>query len=227
MARLNPLVPRVEGTRKQFLGKLIIFCEGKTEYNYFNHFARIVNGNRDKYSHIRLEPINTEGNSRHVLNYAESFFKEGSNSSYYSTYEKYLVFDCDAPEDIQSVINEMRAATKTYELLLTNILFETWLLMHFEVVENRLTKFQTYRKIIDALRVEKYKSKEKASEGIIRKAIGNGDNVKFAIQNAKTLEKKYKEENLNIDDNIVNMNPFTLVHILVDRSRGRSSASLF
>lgn len=218
MARLNPLVRRAEGTKNQFLGKLIIFCEGKTEYNYFNHFARIINGNRNnKYSHIRIEPINTEGNSRHVLNYAESFFEEGSNSSYYSTYEKYLVFDCDAPVDIQTVINEMRSAQNPYELLLTNILFETWLLMHFEVVESRLSKFQTYRRIIDALRVDKYKSREKASEGIIRKAIGNGDNVKFAIQNAKKLEKKYKEENLKIDNNIVNMNPFTLVHTLVEK----------
>ena len=111
----------------------------------------------------------------------------------------------------------MKNSDNSYQLLLTNILFETWLLMHFEIVENRLSKVETYRRIINALRVERYKGKEKASEGIIRKAIGNGENVQSAIHNAKTLEKKYREENLNIENDIVDMNPFTLVHTLVEK----------
>lgn len=217
MPRLNPISPRIAGTKKQYLGKIIIFCEGKTEYNYFAYFANIINSNRDKYSHIQMEAINTEGNSRRVLNYANDFFDEGNNSSYYNNYDKYLVFDCDAPKDIQIVINDMANSKHSYELLLTNLLFETWLLMHFESVDKSLTKFQTYKRILLALGVKEYKSKEKASLGLIRKAIGNGENVKSAIQNAKSLDKKYSAENYNIFNDIVKMNPYTSVHILVEK----------
>lgn len=214
MTRLNPFAPRTTATKKQYLGKVLIFCEGKTEYNYFQHFAEIINGNK-KYAHIELQPINTEGNASHVLNYADNFFN--MHSSFYSTYERYRVFDCDDPQNIQSVINQMQQSSNAYNLLLTNLLFETWLLMHFEEVDKPLSKIQTYRSLVHALRIPKYKTKEKASKGLIRKAIGNGDNVKLAIANAKQLERRYRSNNYDIGKDIVHMNPYTQVHILVEK----------
>lgn len=59
----------------------------------------------------------------------------------FSHYAKYLAFDCDDSPNIQSVI--MKA--KDYELLISNYLFETWLLMHFEDVKEKISK----KKFID------------------------------------------------------------------------------
>ena len=43
MTRLNVNITREESFKKRNLGKAIFFCEGETEYNYFNHFAKIFN----------------------------------------------------------------------------------------------------------------------------------------------------------------------------------------
>ena len=50
----------------------------------------------------------------------------------YLYYEKHLVFDCDAPDNIQEVITKMRKSDNGYILDYSNLLFETWLVMHFQ-----------------------------------------------------------------------------------------------
>ena len=64
----------VNGERKitksipEHAGKLLIFCEGSTEYNYMDYFKKYLENNKKiKYTDVVLEPINTEGNARHVL----------------------------------------------------------------------------------------------------------------------------------------------------------------
>lgn len=64
--------------------------------------------------------------------------------------------------------------------------------------------------------ISRYTSKQKASIGMIRKIIGNGDSVKDAIENAKNLENKYNEDNYKIDKEIDKMNSYTTVHKLVE-----------
>ena len=62
-------MPRlVNGERKiinpkpENAGKLLIFCEGATEYNYLEYFRNYIYNNlRAKYSDIVIEPINTKG----------------------------------------------------------------------------------------------------------------------------------------------------------------------
>ena len=45
-------------------GKLLIFCEGATEYNYMDYFKIYLENNlRIKYTDVVLEPINTRGNA--------------------------------------------------------------------------------------------------------------------------------------------------------------------
>lgn len=218
VARLRPNMKREVGVRKQYIGKIVLFCEGTTEYNYFNHFAKIINCNdSNKYTHIKMELMKADGNAKTVFNYAESFLYEEENSSKYNIYEKYLVFDCDDPPEIQEVINEMMNSKNEYGLLLTNYLFELWMLMHFEIVDEPLRKSMIYKRLCDKLGIETYKSKQKSSEGIIRQMIGDGQNVKNAIKNAKILEKMYDGKGLNIRTDIHKMNPFTSVHKLVEK----------
>lgn len=74
-------MPRlVNGERKiphpkpENAGKLLIFCEGYTEYNYLVYFKDYLENNLYvKYSDIVIEPINAKGNAMQVYNYAEKF----------------------------------------------------------------------------------------------------------------------------------------------------------
>jgi len=156
MAKLNPFLERPTGTMRGNLGKVLLFCEGHTEKNYFNHFATIVNNNRNKYSHMEIVPLLAGGNARRVLNYADEYLADDHVAKKFSLYEKYLVFDCDDPTDIQQVIVEMQKS-KIYILLLSNFVFEIWLLMHFENVEASLTKAKTYGNLAPVHLVDDWK----------------------------------------------------------------------
>lgn len=219
MARLNPTMPREVITDEPFLGKIIVFCEGMTEENYFGYFAEIINNNPNKFSYIEIQIENAEGNSKTVLNHAESFMSRDDNSSKYRNYDKYLVFDCDDPKgdgEIQKVINDMIVARREdpYVLLPTMYMFETWLLMHMVEVTEAYSKTQLLAALKEHLFPHEY---EKNSKGCIRSIIHDGETIVSAINNAKKLESKYKEMGQDFAENIDIMNPFTLVHRLVEK----------
>ncbi len=136
MGRLINTKRVIENLIPENAGKLLIFCEGSTEVNYLNYFGTYISYNcRKKYSNIVIKPINTEGNAMRVYNYAEEFLSTGNNSSKYLYYEKHLVFDCDAPNNIQEVICLMQSSPNEYILNYSCLLFETWLVMHFNEIE--------------------------------------------------------------------------------------------
>ena len=56
----------------------------------------------------------------------------------------------------------------------------------------------------------------KSSKGMISKILHDESNAINAIENAKNLDKKYKDDNLKIISNYKEMNPFTNVHKLVE-----------
>lgn len=215
IARLNPFMPRQTETRPSNLGKVLLICEGPTEVYYFEHFADIIRKNQNKYAHLDIESIPAEGNARRVLNFAEELLQDESNLRRYALYEKHLVFDCDAPDDIVGVISDMLSSTNDYILSLTNLVFETWLLMHLEQVES--TYSDTKTKIQNRLDASLGKAYVKADPGLIRQIVGNGDNLRNAISHARELDKRYKDQHLSMERDIRKMNPFTTVHTLMER----------
>ena len=206
MGRLVLNTARLKETRKVNIGRVIIFCEGKTEKFYFEFFAEIINKN--KYSEIEVKLEEACGNARAVLNYANDFLSRDENSAKYSNHSKYLVFDCDAPPNIQSVIIE----ASDYNLLVSNFLFETWLLMHFEDVLEQIPKRQIYKRLSEHLQTD-YK---KGHKGITRAILQKGEAIK-AIENGQMLDRKFKEENKCIFSNILEMNPYVNLHILIEQ----------
>ena len=192
--------------QKTNIGRIIIFCEGKTEKYYFDYFAEIIKKN--KYTDVEVVLETANGNARTVLNFANEFLKAEENSRKFSTYGKYLSFDCDDPPDIQSVV----LASKDYELLISNYLFETWLLMHFEEVDTKLTKSQIYRRLSGRLN----SAYSKGHKGKTREIIQNGE-IEKAIDNAKALEKQYEGQGKVVSANIKEMNPYTSVYRLIER----------
>ena len=197
---------RLSNTMRTNIGRILIFCEGKTEKYYFNYFAEIINKN--KYNNIEVILESANGNAQAVLNYADEFMDDETNVQKFRDYSKYLVFDCDAPQDIQSVILN----AQKYQLLISNYLFETWLLMHFEEVTEEVSRRQIYRRLSAHLN-NTYK---KGQKGKTREIISNG-NIEAAIDNARRLDEKYKKEGKNIFMNIKEMNPFTSVYELVEQ----------
>ncbi len=213
--RLSP--KRLIETKKVFIGHVIVFCEGYTERNYMDYFAKIINNRNNKYTNIKIELEIAGGNAQTVLNYAEEFLLDEENNKNYSLYKKYLVFDCDDPKDIQSVITTANESNNEYELLVSNYLFETWLLMHFENISEDLSKRNTYRNLEEHLSLKKTQySKKKNNKGIIRQIISNG-NIDNAIQYAKKLDMKYIEDGKNIFVSIMKMNPYSNVYKLIEQ----------
>ena len=204
MGRVQLSAERLSATKEPNIGRIIIFCEGLTEKYYFGYFETIIK--KSKYNNIAIELESSNGNARSVLNFADRFMSDDSNLKKFSAYDKYLVFDCDAPADIQSVIKD----AKEYKLLVSNFLFETWLLMHFENLNNTLTKRQTFERLRG--HINDYK---KGHKGITREIIQNGD-IEMAIDNARKLDHKYSKEGKSIFFNIKEMNPYTSIYSMIE-----------
>lgn len=212
MARLQLSQERVTAAKKLNIGKVLLFCEGNTEKYYFDYFAQIINKDENKYNNVIIATETANGNAQTVLNHSIDFLSEEENNRLFSNYGKYLVFDCDAPQDIASVITKVKANTNNYHLLVSNHFFETWLLMHFEEVDKKLSKRKTYERLSSHL-TGQYK---KGQKGRTREIILNG-NVEKAIENARTLENQYIQLGKSIYDSIDDMNPYSNVYTLVEQ----------
>ena len=205
MSRTQLSPQRRSETKEVNIGQIIIFCEGKTEKYYFDYFAEIIR--KSKYNQIEVVLVSANGNAQTVLNCADRFMSDEENCHRFSTYGKYLAFDCDDPPDIQSVVKN----SKNYDLLISNYLFETWLLMHFEDVDSKLSKRQIYSRLKSYL----HKGYSKGHKGKTREIIQKGD-IEKAIDNARNLEQQYDRERKDIATDIVDMNPYTSVYKLIE-----------
>ena len=85
-------------------------------------------------------------------------------------------------------------------------------LMHFEDVDNKISKKEIYQRLSSHLHSTYFKG----HKGKTHEIIQNG-NIEKAIDNAKNLEKRYKSEEKNIFTNIKDMNPFTSVYKLIEQ----------
>lgn len=206
MGRTMLSAQRLSGTKKTNIGRIIIFCEGKSEKYYFEYFSEIIKKN--KYTDIEVILETANGNAQTVLNFANKFMLNEEHNQKFSNYGKYLAFDCDDPPNIQSVISNATG----YELLISNYLFEIWLLMHFEDITDKLSKKESYQRLSYHL----HSNYSKGHKGKTREILQNG-NLEKAIDNAKSLEKHYTDNGKNIFNSIKDMNPFTNVYKLVEQ----------
>lgn len=213
---------KISNPKPENAGSLLIFCEGSTEYNYLRYFKSYLEHNlKAHYSNVVLEPINAEGNAMHVYNYAEDFLKNEVNRRKYDLYKKHLVFDCDAPDNIEEVLQLMSSSENEYVLDYFNLLFEIWLVMHFMIIKPEMNngKRAIYEAMRHFLKVDNYGSAEKANPKTIKKLLGDDGNrrIRDAVENAKVLEAHWSELGRTIPDKIKEMNPSVSIHILIER----------
>ncbi|MDG0888939.1 RloB family protein [Paracholeplasma manati] len=202
--------------KKQFLGKVIIFCEGATEFNYFNYFKVKLDSKKNKYINLEIEPVDVAGGGAISIFNKVITFLENPDNHKYQYHEKVIVFDLDDPikqELMIKLLVEMSKSDYGFTLLYSYKSFEVWLLMHLMEVSLPMTKRQLNERIREQLNMARY---VKSSKGMISKILHDESNVINAIQNAEKLEKKYREDSLKIISSYKEMNPFTNVHKLVE-----------
>ena len=216
MPRIQLDEPRRAAFKEEYLGRMIIYCEGQTEKEYFDFFASIIE--KSKFDDIQVVIETASGNASQVYKYAQRHLENEENNRKYMNYKKYLVFDCDAPEHVQEIIQRASQSCEQFELLLSNAMFEVWLLMHFERVEESWSKVELLNRLSGYLHHE-YK---KASAGVVREILSKGD-VNLAIENGLALCEAYAIEGKHVTQNIESMNPYTNVHLLVEQFAGRIS----
>lgn len=208
------LSPREIDQKDLYIGRILIFCEGYTERNYFEFFKKRI---KDKFSDIVIQTETVGSNARAVYNYAEEFLSKDINQSKYSAFSKYLVFDCDAPSDILEVISDAKSSKHDYELLISSLLFECWLLMHIEMLPpDKLGKAEIGRKLGQYLGLTDYE-KHKDDPGVIAKIIKEEGNLKTAIFTARKLKQIYEDEDKDLEKIIQEKLPYSLMYDLVEQ----------
>lgn len=199
---------------KEHIGHLIFFCEGSTEFNYVQIFADILNKHSDTTDVIVLQ-ANVGSNAQRVLDYANEAMENEYRA--YRNYTLCLLFDCDAPSDIQRLINDVLSSRYVYKIFVSNPIFELWLLMHFEQVSDKLSKKAIYEKLQEHLRIGLAEDwdKYKASKGMLLQILRDGS-MQNACCNATELQSNYSSMNLHLNTDIEKMNPYTNMHELIN-----------
>lgn len=194
----------------EHIGHRVFFCEGTTEYNYIKAFADILN-KHTAITDIQIVLDDVGSNSRAVLKYAEKQLSDPQLHRKYAGYTPCLIFDCDAPADIQSVISDAVSSEYSYTIYLSNLIFETWLLMFYEDIDVSLSKKAVYTKLQDYLHLDKEWDKYKSDYGKIQQILKTGDPY-GAFRCASRLQNRYEDLDLTWQTDITLMNPFTNMH---------------
>lgn len=115
----------------------------------------------------------------------------------------------------------MKKSENGYILDYSNLLFETWLVMHYQNLkpENDNSKRAIMGLMRDCLGVAEYTTKMKAAAGTMGEILGSNGNEKIraAIENAKLLEQHWKEQGKDMNNQIIEMNPSADIYKLIER----------
>lgn len=212
---------RTTETKNVHLGNIIVFCEGYTEYNYFQFLNSKSNFNTNKYNSLQVKLVNSEGGgARNVFNSAVAFLTKEENSKYHY-YEKVLLFDLDEPEDydlMKCIFDDIKNASYDFITYVSNLTFEIWLIMHLIDVKNGdyTSKRRIRRFLEERLQLEHSYNNYKNDPGLIAKILVDINSIKEAIKCAKKLDIAYKKLGLDLEKDYKDMNPYSSVYIIVE-----------
>ncbi len=184
---------RTMKTYKTFL----IFCEGKTEKDYFDSIPK-------RGKNITVKGIG-KGTSE-LFKKAKNLSKEFERKNDITFDEKWLVFDKDDFDDFDDAIND--AQKEGFEVAYSNPCFEIWFLLHFQYIDSSLNSNAICDKVCKLIgnpcqRCEDIKSRINMYE------ILSEDQLSEAIKHAEKLLSKFA----NVSPS--KSNPSTRVHLLV------------
>ena len=181
--------------------RILIVSEGKeTECNYFNALR-----NLKKLSVAHVEVIGPDkAGGTHPRNLVE--YIKTNKKKYKDFDEKWCVFDRDKHENIEEAF--VTAKDNKINIAFSSPCFEIWLLLHFQ----DKTAFIDRHKVIGELKAHiPHYEKSMRIDGDSK--LMNATNRNAAIQRAKSLEERHRNNNTPITDS----NPYTDVYKLVEK----------
>ena len=179
--------------RRDLHPRFLIVCEGeKTEPNYFRRFPVSIN--------VKVKGIGY--NTTSLVNEAKKMIKEAEDQRAEYT-DVWVVFDRDdfPPRDFNNAIS--MAQDRGIKVAYSNEAFELWYVLHFQYMDNAISR-QQYQKIIAKKLGESYRKNDTLIYGKLSKYQD------IAIRNAERLLEHYKPNHNPAKDN-----PCTTVYKLV------------
>ncbi len=179
---------------------IIIGCEGKnkTEETYFRNF----NSRKCIIKFSKGNSTDPVGIVNDLIKFIDTKIEREENDKYYA------VFDTDVNKSSQTQIDEAKklAEKNGVEIITSTPTFEFWYILHFlyttktynsseDVIEDMLDKIEGYTKNMNLYPVIK-------------------ENTKFAIENAKKVEKYHINLGQELDNE--NCNPYTGAYKIVE-----------
>ncbi|MCK5039856.1 MAG: RloB domain-containing protein [Candidatus Aenigmarchaeota archaeon] len=200
--------------------KMFLFCEGKTEYNYFKGFE--INQGNSRLEIIPRFPINNECGIEKLVEQVLSSKAEGkvivkSDESKIIHEVKdgdefNIIFDCEKNFNMNK--NGKSKMDEAKELLgddntlfLSNHNFEVWILCHFKKPNRSCKSTNLIKQILKESKWEKYKKNDKELFDKLK------DKLDLAIHNANELIEERKNAGIKIHS--IKSNPVTEIGILI------------
>ncbi|NLR94810.1 MULTISPECIES: RloB family protein [Flammeovirga] len=188
--------------------RVLILCEGaKTEPNYFNGLKHDA-AKRRTLSAVDIEVYQPKSHSPLGL-VREAIFKKKKALTKGNPYETiWLVFDRDYHKHIEEVI--ILAGKNDIKVIISNICFELWFLLHYEMVDvnKRYLKCGNLIKYIQQNYVSRYHKNAKNYHEL--KPLTD-----LAIERAKKLEEHFIS-GVKSNTKFHEREPYTNVYVLVE-----------
>ena len=215
----------LESERMLFYGiKIFLFCEGKTEYNYFRGFE--INRRNSRLKIIPRFPNQKEKEGNDIQKLVQQVLSSKAKGEVIVKSDESelihevtdddqfnIVFDCDGNFDINSMgkskIDEAKKliCAGSIPLFLSNHNFEVWILCHFKKPDTPCKSTKLKKQIL----IESgWKSYDKNDKEIFNKLK---DKLDLAINHANELIKE--RENSKIKIHSKKSNPVTEIGILI------------
>lgn len=182
--------------------KLWIFCEGKTEKNYFYKLKQ-----EERISRLDIRVIKS-GNTdaKGIVNYTFKFIK--ARRDFEEGDLVCCVFDRDQNSNTQLRQAEKLAKENNILITFSNPSFEYWFLCHFGYFPERYETRELISKITEKANFTYVK---KDSEIFLK----TKNKIENAIENARKIRDKHIEENIKLISR--ESNPLTLVFKLIQK----------
>lgn len=194
------LMARKRRSDKKLNKKIYIFCEGKTEKNYFDMLARKYR----KSTQISITAKEVSKTAIDLINYANNSINQLSKQKKEEIGQIFIIFDKDQITETSIKKSFEKARKLNYNIGFSNASFELWVLLHFVDVNRHLNQKDLERRLEKELKLDNY-SRSKGSIDMISKLE---DNVYLAMKNGSKFDDDYAEKCDN--------NPYTNLKYVIE-----------
>lgn len=163
MAKKHVLQSSRRRNPRELNKKIMIYCEGETEKQYFDMLSRKYSKSTVTSKRISVK-TKVMGN-KNPLNLVKEAIRTLEHDRKKNNVDlAYVVFDNDCHKD-EEISTAMQLAKKNkLEVVYSNITFDLWILLHFEQVNRYMTKQNIYEKLSGIFNVESYQNELKGKD---------------------------------------------------------------